>query len=86
MVEQKAKIAAFILAILSAFLLLGISYVLFPSYSSQQPPDPLLKPEPGYLLSELSWAILLIGLAAVVASLVAITVFVLTRNKRNTGP
>lgn len=85
MVEQKAKIAAFILAILSAFLLLGISYVLFPSYSSQQP-DPGLKPEPGYLLSELSWAILLLGLAAVVASLVAITVFVLTRNKRNTGP
>jgi hypothetical protein len=64
--KQKTKMAKFvILAILSAFLLLGISYLLFPDQTSQQPtPTPTPKPEP--LLDQMLWTIQWIGLAALI--------------------
>ncbi len=72
---------AVILAILCAFLLAGISYVSFPSETSQQPvPGP--GAEPGYLLSQFVWAILLVSLAALVATLITVMVLIVTRRKR----
>jgi len=65
--KQKTKMAKFvILAILSAFLLLGISYILFPDQTSQQPPTPMPIPEPEPLLDQMLWTIQWIGLAALI--------------------
>jgi hypothetical protein len=83
MMGQKTKIAtAVILAILFASLLVGISYILFP-IENQQPPIPGPGVEPEYLLGEISWAIFFMSLAALVATLVAVTVLILKRDKRN---
>src|SRR3990172_10441434 len=81
MIRQKTKAAAAVfLAVLFAFLLFGISFVMFPS-SSQQPPRPGPKPEPGYLLGEVSWAILLISIAVLVAVSIVVAVPILKRKK-----
>jgi len=64
---QKTKMAkVVILAILLAFLLVGISYLLFPDQTSQQPPTPMpiSKPEP--LLDQILWTIQWLGLAALI--------------------
>jgi amino acid transporter len=66
--KQKTKMTIIIiLAILSAFLMLGISYVLFPDQNLQQPPPPLPTSKPESLLNEVLWTIQWIGLAAIIA-------------------
>ena len=70
-----------ILAILSAFLLLGISYILFPDQTLQQPPAPLPTSKPENLLNEVLWAIQWIGLAAIIAITIVGAVLLVNRVK-----
>lgn len=65
--QQKITIAvAVILAVLSAFLLVGASFLLLPDQTSQPiTPMPIPKPEP--LLDQVLWSLQWIGLAALVA-------------------
>jgi hypothetical protein len=77
-------VAAALLAVALALLLLGMSYVLFPAQSSQEPPlgTPIPKPEP--LIDQVFWAIQWIGLATFIA-LCAVGVMLLvvhTRSKK----
>lgn len=67
LIRQKMTMAAAaVLAVALAFLLLGMSYILFPEQTSQEPtPMPIPKPEP--LLDQILWAIQWIGLAAFIA-------------------
>jgi hypothetical protein len=59
-------IVAAILAVLLAFLLLGVSYILFPNQTSQPIiPTPIPKPEP--LLNQALWTIQWLGVAALIA-------------------
>lgn len=64
--QKMTMVAAAVLAVALAFLLVGMSYILFPEQTSQEPtPMPIPKPEP--LLDQILWAIQWIGLAAFIA-------------------
>ena len=67
MLGQKVKMLVSIaVATLLGFLLLGLSYVLFPEQTSQPPiPMPTSKTEP--LAVQILWAVQWIGLAALIA-------------------
>jgi len=56
-----------VVGVLSAFLLLGLSYIIFPDTPIQQPPGPQPTSRPESLLSQILWAIQLIGLAAIIS-------------------
>ncbi|MCW3983632.1 MAG: hypothetical protein NWE96_06505 [Candidatus Bathyarchaeota archaeon] len=56
-----------IVGVLSAFLLLGLSYIIFPDMPIQQPPGPQPTSRPESLLSQIFWAFQLIGIAAIVS-------------------
>ncbi|MDI9578596.1 MAG: hypothetical protein QM398_10745 [Thermoproteota archaeon] len=56
-----------IVGVLSAFLLLGLSYIIFPETPVQQPPGPQPTSSPEPLLSQILWAIQWIGLAAIIS-------------------
>jgi hypothetical protein len=58
---------AVIVALSSAFLLIGISYILFPDQTSQQRPTPMPISKPIPLLNQILWTIQWIGLAAIIA-------------------
>jgi len=86
--EQKTKMAtAIILAILSAFLLVGVSYILFPEQTSQEPSSPMPIPKQEPLAEQIVWAIGWISLAASIASaMVGATLLISqirARNRRN---
>lgn len=82
LIGQKMKMAAAaVLAVALAFLLVGISYILFPEQTSQQPtPMPTPKPEP--LAEQIVWAIGWIGLAACIASAIVGAGLLLNRMNR----
>jgi hypothetical protein len=79
LVDQKKEIAAAaILALASAFLLFGISYILFPDQISQQNlSPPFFKPE--HLSDQIFWAIQSIGLAAFIAITAVGAIFIINR-------
>jgi amino acid transporter len=85
--ELKTKMAvAVILAILSAFLLVGISYLLFPDQTPQQSPIPMPTSKPEPLLDQILWAIEWIGLAALIAITIVGAVFIINRIIREKTP
>lgn len=77
-------VLAVLLAVALASLLVGMSYLLFPEQSSQEPPigTPIPKPEP--LINQVFWTIQWIGLAAIIAlAIVGVMLLVVrTRNKK----
>lgn len=75
---QKTKMAlAAIAALLLSFLLVGVSYLLVPSKSSQ---TPLPMPVPS-IVNQVFIAILWIGLAAALAIIIVASVFLINRAK-----
>jgi len=56
-----------IVGVLSAFLLLGLSYIIFPETPVQQPPGPQPISSPQPLLNQILWAFQWIGLAAIIS-------------------
>ena len=82
MTKQKTKmIMAVILAILLAFLPLGVGYILFPDQTAQQPPVPVPTSKPESLLDGVLWAIQWIGLAAIIAITIVGAVLISNRIK-----
>lgn len=79
MLGQKVKmLAAIIVGTLSGFLLLGLSYVVFPEQTSQPPPPlPTSKAEP--LINQILWAVQWIALAVLIAVVVVGVVLVASR-------
>ena len=65
--QKTAMVAAALLAVALALLLVGISYVLFPAQSSQEPPLGTPIPKPESLMDQVFWAVQWIGLAALIA-------------------
>lgn len=87
MVEQKKKnVAAALLAVASAFLLLGISYILFLDQTPQQPSISKSPLQPETLLDQIFWAIQWIGLAAVIAITAVGAILIITQIKRKKTP
>ena len=81
---QKTKMAAaVILAILLAFLLVGISYIFFANPTSQQPDSNKVIPIREPLIDQLLWAIQWIGLAALTSIAVVGTVLFINRIMSN---
>jgi ABC-type Fe3+ transport system permease subunit len=80
--QKTAMLAAALLAVTLALLLLGISYVLFPAQSSQEPPlgTPIPKPEP--LICQVFWAVQWIGLAVFIALCAVGVMLLVLRTKR----
>jgi hypothetical protein len=75
-----------IFAILLAFSLLGISYVLFPDQTSQQPPTPMPISEPEPLLNQLLWTIQWLGIAALITVSIVGAVILTKRIMSNRKP
>ncbi|MEM2081496.1 MAG: hypothetical protein QW744_04405 [Candidatus Bathyarchaeia archaeon] len=86
MIGQKMTMAAAaVLAVALAFLLVGMSYILFPEQTSQeQTPMPIPKPQP--LLDQILWAIQWIGLAAFIAITVVGAVLLMNRIRSKKTP
>jgi hypothetical protein len=78
---QKVKmLAAIVVGTLSGFLLLGLSYLVFPDQTSQPPPPlPTSKAEP--LASQILWAAQWIGLAVLIAVAVVGVVLIASRTR-----
>ena len=62
--------AAIGIAIVSAFLLVGASYVLFPDQKSEGMPIPMPTSKPESLAEQVFWALPRIGLAVCTASII----------------
>ncbi len=78
LIGQKTKMAiAVVLAVFSAFLLLGLSYAVFPDEPSQPLPGPTGNPES--LLSQVIWVIQWVGFAAVVALVIVVAILLVHR-------
>lgn len=77
---------AAVLAVALAFLLVGMSYLLFPDQTSQEPPIgiPIPKPEP--VIDQVFWAIQWIGLAAFIAIAAAGTILLINQIKSKKTP
>jgi ABC-type transport system involved in cytochrome c biogenesis permease subunit len=79
--KQRMKIVfAIVFGVLAGFLLFGLSYVMFPAQASESPiPLPTSKPEA--IASQIFWAIQLIGVAVVIASVFAGVLLICIREK-----
>ena len=87
LIGQKMKMAAAaVLAVALAFLLVGMSYILFPEQTSQEPPTPIPIPKPEPLLDQILWAIQWIGLAAFIAITVVGAVLLMNRIRGKKTP
>lgn len=62
--------AAVVLAIVLAFLMVGVSYMLFPDVPSEDPPIPMPTSKPETIADQVFGALPWIGLAACTASIV----------------
>ena len=62
--------AAVVLAVVLTFLLIGVSYVLFPDPASEGPPIPMPTSKPETITDQVFGALPWIGLAACAASIV----------------
>ena len=62
--------AAVVLAVVLTFLLIGVSYVLFPEPASEGPPIPMPTSKPETIADQVFGALPWIGLAACTASIV----------------
>ena len=62
--------ATVVLAVVLAFLLIGVSYVLFPEPASEGPPIPMPTSKPETITDQVFGALPWIGLAACAASIV----------------
>ena len=62
--------AAVVLAVVLTFLLIGVSYVLFPDPASEGPPIPMPTSKPETIADRVFGALPWIGLAACTASIV----------------
>ncbi len=82
--RKMTMVAAALFAVALAFLLVGMSYLLFPYQPSQEPPIgiPIPKPEP--VIDQVFWAIQWIGLAAFIAIIVvgAMLLIIRIRSKK----
>jgi hypothetical protein len=67
MKPETKMVITVVVGVLSAFLLLGLSYIIFPDTPIQQPPGPQPTSSPEPLLGQILWAIQLIGLAAIIS-------------------
>ena len=68
--QKTIAAAAIVLAVVLAFLMVGISYVLFPDVTSEEPPVPMPTSKPETLAEQILGALPWIGLAACAASIV----------------
>jgi hypothetical protein len=84
--QKTITATAVILAILSAFLLVGASYILFPDQTSQEPPIPMPIPKPEPLAEQIVWALGWIGLAAGIASAVVAAMLLVSRIRTRNSP
>jgi cytochrome oxidase assembly protein ShyY1 len=78
--------AVALLALASAFLLVGISYILFPDQIPQQPPISKSIPNVEPLSDQIFWAIQWIGLAAFIAITAVGAIFLASRIKSKKTP
>ena len=67
--QKTIAAAAIVLAVVLAFLMVGISYVLFPDVTSEEPPVPMPTSKPETLAEQILGALPWIGLAACTASI-----------------
>lgn len=82
----KVKVlSAIVVAALLGFLMLGLSYVIFPEPISREPPRPMPTTTTEPFLGQILWTIQWIGLAAVIAVIVAVAFLLVNRaiSKRN---
>jgi amino acid transporter len=80
---QKTMVAtAVVLAVVLAFLMVGISYVLFPEPASEGPPIPMPTSKPETIAEQIFGALPWIGLAACTASIVVGLMLLISRIRR----
>ena len=68
--QKMMAAAAVVLAVVLTFLLIGVSYVLFPDPASEGPPIPMPTSKPETIADQVFGALPWIGLAACTASIV----------------
>jgi len=72
-------LTAIVVAALLGFLMLGLSYVIFPEPTSQEPPRPMPTTSTEPFMGQILWTIQWVGLAAVIAITVALVFLLVNR-------
>jgi hypothetical protein len=78
--------AAVVLAVVLTFLLIGVSYVLFPEPASEGPPIPMPTSKPETLADQVFGALPWIGLAACTAGIVVGLMLLISRIRTRRMP
>jgi hypothetical protein len=78
--------AAVVLAVVLTFLLVGVSYVLFPDPASEGPPIPMPTSKPETITDQVFGALPWLGLAACTASIVVGLMLLISRIRTRRTP
>jgi hypothetical protein len=84
--QKTIAAAAIVLAVVLAFLMVGVSYVLFPDPSSEGPPIPMPTSKPETIADQVFVALPWIGLAACTASIVVGAMLLISKLKTRRTP
>jgi amino acid transporter len=84
--QKTIAAAAVVLAVVLAFLMVGVSYVLFPDIPSEEPPIPMPTSKPETLTEQIFSALPWIGLAACTASIAVGTMLLISKIRTRRTP
>ena len=84
--QKTIAAAAIVLAVVLAFLMVGVSYVLFPDVTSDEQPVPMPTSKPETLAEQILGALPWIGLAACTASIVVGAMLLISKLKTRRTP
>jgi hypothetical protein len=84
--QKTIAATAIVIAVVLAFVLVGVSYVLYPDVASEEPPIPMPTSKPETLTEQIFGALPWLGVAACTASIAAGSLILINRVRKGTNP